>query len=108
MKPGSVIVDLAGEQGGNCALSRPGENVIEHDVKIVAPLNLPSTLAEHASLLYSRNIEALLKLMIADGQLSLDFGDEVIAGACITRDGEIVNEAARSAVAAVAVTREES
>ncbi len=100
MKPGSVIVDLAGEQGGNCALSKPGETVIEQGVKILAPLNVPSTLAEHASSLYARNIEALLKLMLKEGQLALDFDDEVIAGACITRGGEIVNEAARAAAAA--------
>jgi NAD(P) transhydrogenase subunit alpha len=98
MKPGSVVVDLAGEQGGNCELSVPGETVIEHDVKILAPLNLPSTLAEHASALYARNIEALLKLMTSEeGQLTLDFEDEVIKGACITRDGEIVHEGAKSA-----------
>jgi NAD(P) transhydrogenase subunit alpha len=100
MKSGSVVVDLAGEQGGNCELSKPGETVIEHGVKILAPLNVPSTLAEHASSLYARNIDALLKLMIADGELSLDFDDEVIAGACITREGEIVNEGAKQAAAA--------
>jgi NAD(P) transhydrogenase subunit alpha len=98
MKPGSVVVDLAGEQGGNCELSQPGETVIEHGVKILAPLNLPSTLAEHASALYARNIEALLKLMTDEqGGLSLDFEDEVIRGACITRDGEIVHEGAKAA-----------
>jgi NAD(P) transhydrogenase subunit alpha len=98
MKPGSVVVDLAGEQGGNCELSQPGETVVEHDVKILAPLNLPSTLAEHASALYARNIEALLKLMTSEeGELSLDFEDEVIKGACITREGEIVNEGAKAA-----------
>jgi NAD(P) transhydrogenase subunit alpha len=88
MKPGSVIVDLAGEAGGNCELSVPGETVIEHDVKIVAPLNLPSTLAEHASQLYARNIQSLLGLMIDDEshELSLDFDDEIIAGACVTRE----------------------
>jgi NAD(P) transhydrogenase subunit alpha len=102
MKPGSVIVDLAGEQGGNCALSVPGETVIEHGVKILAPLNVPSTLAEHASSLYARNIEALVKLMVTDGELALDFDDEVIAGACITRGGEIVNEGAKAAAAAAA------
>ncbi len=101
MKPGSVIVDLAGEAGGNCELSEPGQTVIRHDVKILAPLNVPSTLAEHASQLYARNIQALLGLMISDeGQLALDFDDEVIAGACITRDGEIVHEAARAAAEA--------
>ncbi len=101
MKPGSVIVDLAGEAGGNCELSEPGESVIQHDVKILAPLNVPSTMAEHASALYARNIQALLGLMIGDsGELSLDFDDEVIAGACITRGGEIVHEGAKAAAAA--------
>ena len=101
MRPGSVIVDLAAESGGNCELSEPGQTVLRHDVKIVAPLNVPSSLAEHASQLYARNIQALLGLMIGDeGHLSLDFDDEVIAGACITRDGEIVHEAARAAAEA--------
>jgi NAD(P) transhydrogenase subunit alpha len=103
MKPGSVIVDLAGEAGGNCELSEPGETVIRHHVKICAPLNVPSTMAEHASQLYARNIKSLLGLMISDeGQLSLDFDDEVIAGACITRGGEIVHEGAKAAAAAPA------
>ncbi len=98
MKPGSVIVDLAGEAGGNCELSEPGESVVRHDVKILAPLNVPSTMAEHASQLYARNIQALLGLMVSEsGELALDFDDEVIAGACITRDGEIVHEGARRA-----------
>jgi len=98
MKPGSVIVDLAGEAGGNCELSVPGESVVRHNVKILAPLNVPSTMAEHASQLYARNIQALLGLMINDdGQLELDYDDEVIAGACITRDGEIVHDGARKA-----------
>jgi NAD(P) transhydrogenase subunit alpha len=87
MKPGSVIVDLAGEAGGNCELSEPGETIVVHDVKIAAPLNLPSTLAEHASQLYARNIESLLGLMLDDeGNLALDFDDEIIAGACVTRE----------------------
>jgi H+-translocating NAD(P) transhydrogenase subunit alpha len=100
MKPGSVIVDLAGEQGGNCELSEPGESVIRHDVKVLAPLNVPSTMAEHASQLYARNVQSLLGLMIKDGKLELDFEDEVIAGACITRDGEIVHEGAKQAAGA--------
>jgi H+-translocating NAD(P) transhydrogenase subunit alpha len=91
MKPGSVIVDLAGEAGGNCELSRPGETVIEHDVKIAAPLNLPSTLAEHASQLYARNVSSLLDLMVDDeGGLALDFDDEIIAGSCVTREQAVV------------------
>jgi NAD(P) transhydrogenase subunit alpha len=104
MKPGSVIVDLAGEQGGNCELTEPGKTITVHDVKIAAPLNVPSTMAEHASQLYARNIDALLGLMIKDGRLELDFEDEVIAGACITRDGEIVNEAAKQAAGAGATS----
>jgi H+-translocating NAD(P) transhydrogenase subunit alpha len=101
MKPGSVIVDLAAEGGGNCELTEPGQTVIRHDVKILGPLNVPSTMAEHASQLYARNIESLLGLMISDeGQLSLDFDDEVIAGACITREGDIVHDGARAAAEA--------
>ncbi|MGH2859072.1 MAG: Re/Si-specific NAD(P)(+) transhydrogenase subunit alpha, partial [Solirubrobacteraceae bacterium] len=77
MKPGSVIVDLAGEAGGNCELSQPGESIIAHDVKILAPLNVPSTMAEHASQLYARNVQALLGLMVGEsGELALDFDDE--------------------------------
>ncbi|MDQ6807506.1 MAG: Re/Si-specific NAD(P)(+) transhydrogenase subunit alpha [Actinomycetota bacterium] len=100
MKPGSVIVDLAGEAGGNCELSEPGKSVIRHDVKILAPLNVPSTMAEHASQLYARNVQSLLDLMIKDGELTLDFEDEIIAGACVTRDGEIVHAGAKAAAAA--------
>jgi NAD(P) transhydrogenase subunit alpha len=101
MKPGSVVVDLAGESGGNCEVSEPGRSIIVHDVKVLAPLNVPSTMAEHASQLYARNIQALLGLMINDeGALSLDFEDEVIAGACITRGGEIVHEGAKAAAGA--------
>jgi len=99
MKRGSVIVDLAGEAGGNCELTRPGEAFeTENGVTIVAPLNLPSTMAEHASQLYAKNIQALLELMSGeDGALTLNFEDEIIAGACITRDGEIVHPGARGA-----------
>jgi H+-translocating NAD(P) transhydrogenase subunit alpha len=99
MKAGSVIVDLAGEAGGNCELTEPGETVVRHDVKIVSPLNLPSTMAEHASQLFARNVLALLELFVGeDGALKLDFDDEIVKGACIVRDGEIVNEGAKKAV----------
>jgi H+-translocating NAD(P) transhydrogenase subunit alpha len=100
MKPGSVIVDLAAETGGNCELTEPGETIVRHDVKILGPRNVPSTMAEHASQLYARNIQALLELMIEDGALQLDFDDEVIAGACVTRDGEILHEGAKAAAGA--------
>ncbi|HEY1591995.1 MAG TPA: Re/Si-specific NAD(P)(+) transhydrogenase subunit alpha [Solirubrobacteraceae bacterium] len=104
MKPGSVVVDLAGEAGGNCELSEPGQTITVHDVIITAPLNVPSTMAEHASQLYARNIEALLGLMIKGGKLELDFEDQVISGACITRGGEIVNAAAKEAASTPAAS----
>jgi NAD(P) transhydrogenase subunit alpha len=88
MKPGSVVVDLAGEAGGNCELSEPGRTVVRHDVTIAAPLNLPATMPEHASELYSKNITALLDLLIKDGKLAPDFEDEVVAAACVTRAGD--------------------
>src|ERR1044071_7262453 len=87
MKPGSVVVDLAGESGGNCELTEPGEVVVKHDVTIVSPLNLPTTMPEHASELYSKNITALLELLVKDGALAPDFEDEVIAGSSVTRKG---------------------
>jgi NAD(P) transhydrogenase subunit alpha len=97
MSPGSVIVDLAAESGGNCELTEPGETVVREDVTIVGPLGLASRMADHASSLYARNVQSLLALMVKDGELELDFDDEVIAGACITRDGQIVHEGARAA-----------
>jgi NAD(P) transhydrogenase subunit alpha len=98
MSPGSVIVDLAGEAGGNCELSEAGRTVVEDGVKVIAPLNLPSEMATHASQLYSKNVENLLDLLVDDeGNLKLDFEDEIVAGACITHEGEIVNERAREA-----------
>ena len=99
MKPGSVIIDLAGEAGGNCELTEPGQTVVRHDVKIVSPLNLPATMAEHASQLFARNVQSLLELFVGeDGSLQLDFDDEIVKGACIVRDGEIVNPGAKKAV----------
>ena len=102
MKPGSVIVDLAAESGGNCELTEPGETVVREDVTIVGPLGLASSMADHASALYARNVQALLDLMVADGELWLDFEDEVLAESCITRGGEIVHDGARQAVEAAA------
>jgi H+-translocating NAD(P) transhydrogenase subunit alpha len=85
MKPGSVVVDLAGQAGGNCELTEPGQTVVKHDITIAAPLNLPATMPEHASELYSKNITALLDLLITDGKLAPDFDDEVVAAACVSR-----------------------
>jgi NAD(P) transhydrogenase subunit alpha len=92
MKPGSVIVDLAGEAGGNTELARPGETYrTGNAVTIATPLNLPSSMAEHASQLYARNVLSLLELMTGDdGELTLDWEDEIIKGACVARGGEVV------------------
>src|SRR5918996_3158675 len=89
MAPGSVIVDLAGDSGGNCELTQAGETVVsDNGVKVIAPVNLPSDMAVHASQLYAKNVENLLGLLIDDdGNLKLDFNDEIVAGACITHDG---------------------
>ncbi len=95
MQPGSVIVDLAGDSGGNCELTQAGKTVDEGGVKIISPVNLPSDMATHASQLYAKNVENLLGLLVSEeGELHLDFDDEVVAGACITHDGEIRNERA--------------
>jgi NAD(P) transhydrogenase subunit alpha len=103
MSPGSVIVDLAGDSGGNCELTVAGQTIVEHGVKVIAPVNLPSEMATHASQLYAKNVQSLLDLLVdEDGGLTLDFEDEIVAGACITHDGEIVNERAREAAGASA------
>jgi NAD(P) transhydrogenase subunit alpha len=101
MKPGSVIVDLAAETGGNCELTKAGETITHDDVTIAGPINLPAQMPDHASQLYARNVAALLELMVDDeGALKIDFDDDVIRGACITHDGEIVHMGAREAAAA--------
>src|SRR6202008_1096788 len=88
MKPGSVGAGLAGGTGGHWEHTEPGRTVVKHDVTIAAPLNLPATMPEHASELYSKNITALLDLLIKDGALAPDFDDEVIAECCVTREGD--------------------
>src|SRR3954462_8075131 len=89
MRPGSVIIDLAAEAGGNCELTEPGEEVVREDVSILGLTNLPSTMPYHASQLYARNVSALLNHLAPDGQLTLDFEDEITAGACVTRKEEV-------------------
>ena len=91
MKAGSVIIDLAAENGGNCALTEAGKTVIKHGVKIVGPINIPSQLSSHASLLYAKNMMALLKLLIKEGELVFDLDDEIILNTTITKDGEIIS-----------------
>jgi NAD(P) transhydrogenase subunit alpha len=95
MKPGSVIVDLAGEQGGNCELSRAGETVEAHGVTIIAPLHISSDLAYHASQMYARNIAAFIALLAPKGTLELNFSDDIIDATCVTADGELRNRGIR-------------
>jgi H+-translocating NAD(P) transhydrogenase subunit alpha len=89
MRPGSVVVDLAAEAGGNCELTEPGEEVVREGVAIVGLTNLPSSMPFHASQLYSRNVSALLNHLAPEGQLALDWDDEITAGACVTRQQEV-------------------
>jgi NAD(P) transhydrogenase subunit alpha len=86
MRPGSVIVDLAAEAGGNCELTQPGEIVDREGVTIVGLTNVPSTMPYHASQLYARNVSALLQHLAPEGELALDWEDEITAGACVTRE----------------------
>ncbi len=96
MQPGSVIVDMAADSGGNVESSQAGETVEVDGVKVIGPTNLPSEMSTHASQLYAKNVENLLGLMVDEaGNLKIDFDDEIIAGACITHEGEIRNERAR-------------
>jgi H+-translocating NAD(P) transhydrogenase subunit alpha len=95
MSPGSVIVDLAAESGGNCELTRAGETVVENGVKVVGPRNLASEMPAPASQLYAKNLENLLGLLVTDeGQVKVDFEDDIVAAACITQGGEVKNERA--------------
>ena len=91
MKPGSVVVDMAAERGGNCDLTEPGKTVIKHGVTILGPTNLPSTVPYHSSQMYSNNIVNFLKLMIEDGSLNTEVDDDIVRDATVTRGGEIVN-----------------
>lgn len=98
MKPGSVIVDLAAEQGGNCACTEPGKDVVRNGVTIVGPLNLPSSMPVHASQMYAKNISTLLQYLIKDGELQLNFEDDIIDSTCVTYGGEIRNQRVKDAL----------
>ena len=89
MKPGSVILDMAIETGGNCELTEAGTEVVRNGVIVLGPLNLPSTLPVHASQMYARNISSFLSLLVKDGALRLDFNDEIIRDTCVTHAGEV-------------------
>jgi len=95
MAPGSVIIDLAGERGGNCELTRPGEIVVEHGVTIIGWFNLASTVPYHASQMYARNVSAFLLHLVKDGKLQLNMDDEIVRETMLTRAGEVVNARVR-------------
>jgi NAD(P) transhydrogenase subunit alpha len=95
MAPGSVIVDLASERGGNCELCRPGEKVVENGVTVIGRINLASTVPYHASYMYARNISAFLQYLVQGGKLQLKRDDEIVRSTLLTLDGEIVNERIR-------------
>ena len=90
MKPGSVIVDLAAETGGNCEVTRAGERVVHHGVVVVGPVNLPASLPLHASQMYAKNLQNFLQLVVKDGALAPDFQDEIVQATCVTRDGKVL------------------
>lgn len=92
MAPGSIIIDLAAERGGNCALTQADQTVIEHGVKILGPTNLPATVPYHASQMYAHNVANFLDLLIEDGQIKIDLEDDIVRETLLAREGEIVNE----------------
>jgi NAD(P) transhydrogenase subunit alpha len=98
MKPGAVIVDLAAETGGNCELTRAGETVDHDGVRILGPVNLPAQTATHASEMFARNLFTFAQLLVADGALTLDFADDLVAGSCLTHGGEIRHAGTREAI----------
>jgi len=91
MKPGSVVVDLAAERGGNCELTKAGETVVENDVRILGPVNMPADVPYHASQMYSKNLTNFLSLLVKEGNLQLDSDDEIIRATMITRDGNVIS-----------------
>ncbi len=101
MKIGSVIVDIAAEQGGNCACTDPGKDIVWNGVTIIGPINLPSSMPVHASQLYSKNVTSLMQLLIKDKAMQLNFGDDIINGACVTHAGEIRNSRVSDALQAL-------
>lgn len=99
MRSGSVIVDLAAEQGGNCALTEPGQEVVKHGVVIIGPINLPSTLPFHASQMYARTVTNYLLHLAKEGKIHLDLNDELTRGPLATHQGEVLHEAVKKALA---------
>jgi NAD(P) transhydrogenase subunit alpha len=100
MRPGSVLVDLAAEQGGNCALTEPGQEVVKHGVTIIGPINLPSTVPFHASQMYARTVTNYLMHLLKEGKVQLDLNDELTRGPLVTHRGDVVHEAVKQALGA--------
>src|SRR3989441_2236103 len=98
MRPGSIIVDLAAEQGGNCALTETGQEVVKHGVVIMGPINLPSTVPFHASQMYARNVTSFLAHLLKDSVIHLDLNDELTRGPLVTYQGEILHEAVKARI----------
>jgi NAD(P) transhydrogenase subunit alpha len=105
MQPGSVIVDMAAEAGGNCELTEPGREVVDSGVTIIGITNLPATVPTHATQMYAKNVQTLVDHLVHDGKLTLDLEDEITRGATITHGGKIVHEATAAAVAAQTAAR---
>jgi len=100
MRAGSIIVDLAAEQGGNCALTETGQEVVKHGVVIMGPVNLPSTVPFHASQMYARTVTSYLLHLVKDGKVQLDLNDELTRGPLATHQGEILHEAVKATLSA--------
>jgi NAD(P) transhydrogenase subunit alpha len=105
MRPGSVVVDLAAEQGGNVEPSLPGRTVDVAGVSVIGPIDVPSSVPTHASLMYAKNVANFVALLVRDGSLALDADDDLVAGCAVCRDGEVVNERVRAALGAEEVAR---
>jgi len=98
MTPGSVVVDLAAPNGGNCDLTEPGATVTPHDVTIIGPLNLPTEMPVHASQLYAKTLAAFVEEFVADGAFQIDFEDDIFGGACVTHEGQVVHDRVKELV----------
>ncbi|EDX71960.1 Alanine dehydrogenase/PNT, N-terminal domain family [Coleofasciculus chthonoplastes PCC 7420] len=104
MSPGSVIVDLAAEQGGNCAVTEAGKDIVRHGVTVIGPINVPASMPTHASQMYAKNISTLLQYLVKEGQLHLDFEDDIVDNTCITHAGEIRNQRVKDALSQMSTT----
>ena len=104
MSPGSVIVDLAAEQGGNCAVTEAGKDIVRHGVTVIGPINVPASMPTHASQMYAKNISTLLQYLVKEGQLQLNFEDDIVDSTCITHGGEIRNQRVKDALSQMSTT----